>query len=301
MLQFPDIDPIIFSVGPFFGIGPIAPRWYGMAYLFGFLYTYSFMRKHYQWLRLKRAEQVDSVLGFLILGMLLGSRMTYVLFYNFESYREGPWWGVFAVWQGGLAFHGGFMGAMLATVFVCRRYKIPMLRMWDILLVPAPLAIGFGRVTNFINGELWGRVTDVPWGMVFPTGGPDPRHPSQLYEALAEGFLLFAFARILWIYKPRPGLLAGIWGIWYAVARTWMEIYREPDAQLGYLWGGYTMGQFLSISLFVSGIGCLIWVFNRKISPEEALEDANRVSAPAEDPYSPNKKKKKKKKKKKRR
>jgi phosphatidylglycerol:prolipoprotein diacylglycerol transferase len=259
-----------------FSIGPFAPRWYGLVYLCGFLYLYYWMRRESRWLGLKSQDQVDSVLGWLILSMILGSRATFVLVYNFEAYKESPWWEIFAVWHGGLSFHGGIFGVMLGSYFVARAYGIKLLRLWDMLMLSTPLAIGFGRITNFINGELWGRPTDVPWAMVFPGAGPEPRHPSQLYQAVLEGFLFYVVVLILWKKKARQGVIAGVFGIWYSVARSIGELFREPDRQLGFFFGGLTMGQLLSFGFFFVGVTVFIYALRRPLDENEERELALR-------------------------
>ena len=263
MLKYPNIDPVIFEIGPF------APRWYGFVYLCGFLFLYYWMRREWRWLGVKKQEDVDSVLGLLILSMILGSRIVFVLFYNFAEYRLSPWWEIFAVWHGGLSFHGGIAGIMIGSVFICRRYGLQLLRVWDVLIMSTPLAIGFGRLTNFINGELWGRVADVPWAMVFPGAGPEPRHPSQIYEAFLEGFLFYPIALFLWKRKVRHGVLVGVWGLWYSVTRVICELFREPDRQVGFLFGGLTMGQLLSFAFFVTSVSVLVYSLRRGVSHSE--------------------------------
>lgn len=272
MLKYPNIDPVIFQIGPF------APRWYGFVYLCGFLYLYYWMRREWKWLGVKAKEDVDSVLGLLILSMILGSRIAFVLFYNFEQYRQGPWWEIFAVWHGGLSFHGGIAGIMIGSVFICRHYKLQILRVWDVLIMSTPLAIGFGRIANFINGELWGREAspDLPWAMVFPGAGPEPRHPSQLYESLLEGFLFYPVVLWMWKKKVRHGVIVGVWGVWYAVTRTICELFREPDRQVGFLFGGLTMGQLLSFALLVTGIVVWTWALKRDVPADEAKALAAR-------------------------
>lgn len=274
MLKYPNINPVIFEIGPF------APRWYGLVYLSGFLYLYYWMRREWKWLGMKDTEQVDSVLGMLIFCMIFGARVAYVLFYNFSSYLQGPWWEIFAVWHGGLSFHGAVAGIMIGSVWICRLYKIQLFRVWDILFLSAPLALGFGRIANFINGELWGRVTDVPLAMVFPGAGPEPRHPSQFYEAFTEGFLFYFVVLFLWKRKYRHGVISGVFGIWYAISRTFCELYREPDRQVGFLWGGITMGQLLSFVLFFAGVVLLTVALRREVGEDEmrALEARGKRS-----------------------
>ncbi len=258
MLTYPNIDPVIIS------FGPLAIRWYGVVYLLGFLYVHYWLRKEWRWLGMRNKEEVDSILGILVLGMILGARFTYVLFYNFDSYIQGPWWEIFAVWHGGLSFHGGFFGAFFATLYVSRKYSISLPRLWDVLLVPTPLVLGLGRIANFINGELWGRETTVSWGMVFPGGGPNPRHPSQFYEAFLEGFLLFLLMQFLWRRHLRPGTIGASFCISYGILRSIGELFREPDKQLGFVIGGWTMGQLMSVALFSLGVGAFCWIHSRK-------------------------------------
>ncbi len=248
MLKYPNIDPVIFQVGP------IAPRWYGLMYLMGFIYTYFLLKKYYRWLGLQTMEVVDSILGSLVLGMLLCSRTIYVIFYNWSETMAGPWYEAFAVWHGGLAFHGGLLGVILASVYVSRKYKMPWLRLTDVLALATPVGLGLGRIANFINGELFGRATDVPWAMIFPNGGPSPRHPSQLYESFLEGFVLFWILRLVWWRKPRVGVTSAVFLLCYALFRISVEFVREPDAQVGFLLGGATMGQLLSVTMVLGGI-----------------------------------------------
>ena len=248
MLKYPNIDPVIFQ------LGPIAPRWYGLAYLLGFVYTYFTLKKYHEWIGLKSKDQVDSVLGTLVLWMIIGSRTTYVIFYNWEETMRGPWYEPFAVWHGGLAFHGALMGVVLSTIYVTKKFKIPWLRLCDVLAVSTPVGLGLGRIANFINGELWGRVTDVSWAMVFPGAGSLPRHPSQLYESFMEGFVLFIVLQLVWRRKPRVGVVSGVFILSYAIIRILLEFVREPDAQLGFIFGPFTMGQILSTVMFIGGV-----------------------------------------------
>lgn len=248
MLKYPNIDPVIFS------LGPIAPRWYGLMYLLGFIYTYSLLKKQYRWLGLQSAEVADSILSTLVLGLLLCSRTIYVIFYNWDETMAGPWYEAFAVWHGGLAFHGGLLGVVLASMYVSQKFKMPWLRLTDVLALAAPVGLGLGRIANFINGELFGRATDVPWAMVFPNGGPNPRHPSQLYESFLEGFVLFWILRFVWRKKPRVGVTSAVFLLCYALFRICVEFVREPDAQVGFLLGGATMGQLLSAVMVIGGV-----------------------------------------------
>jgi phosphatidylglycerol---prolipoprotein diacylglyceryl transferase len=256
MLQYPKFDPIIFQIGPF------APRWYGLMYLIGFIFTYRQLQKNWRWLGLRAEDQVDSVLGILVLSMLVCSRLVYVVFYNFQDTMAGPWWEIFAVWHGGLAFHGGLLGVVVGAVIVSYRYKLHWLRLTDVVSSIAPIGLGFGRIGNFINGELWGRVTEVPWGMVFPGAGPYPRHPSQLYQSLLEGLLLYIIMSQIWKRKPLVGVTSGLFLIIYAVFRIFAELFREPDSQIGFIFGFFTMGQLLSAVMLLSG--CAVFFYARK-------------------------------------
>src|SRR3982751_781664 len=257
MLVHPNIDPIAFS------IGPLAVRWYGLMYLAGFAAAW--------WLGLRRISkglapvtrtQFDDLLFLTVLGVILGGRLGYVLFYKPGYYFAHPL-EIFAVWQGGMSFHGGLLGVMAAMAFAARRHRIDYLRLMDFVSPLMPLGLAAGRLGNFINGELWGRVTTVPWGMVFPRAGAEPRHPSQLYEFLLEGVVLFL---ILWTYtrRRRPlGAASGLFLTGYGCARFIVEFAREPDAFLGYLALGMTMGQWLSLPMIVAGLAMMTWAYRR--------------------------------------
>ncbi len=251
MMTFPQIDPIIFQ------IGPLAVRWYGLMYLLGFGAAYMLIR-HLSRLRdlALSKDGVSDLLFYGVLGVVLGGRLGYVLFYNPGQYLSRPL-EVFAVWQGGMSFHGGLLGVVAAALVFCWRRKLPILLTGDILVTSATIGLGLGRVGNFINGELWGRTTDLPWGMVFPGGGPLPRHPSQLYEAVLEGLLLFVILYLLHRRKVAEGVPFFCFFIGYGLFRFLVEIVRQPDSHLGFLWGGATMGQLLSLPMILFGlIGC---------------------------------------------
>jgi phosphatidylglycerol:prolipoprotein diacylglycerol transferase len=268
MIPFPQIDPVIFQ------IGPIAPRWYGLMYLLGFLYTHRLLKKHSKWMGLDDPEKADSVLATLVLSMIVCSRLVYVTVYNWEETMRGPWWEFLAVWHGGLAFHGGLLGTILGSIYAAKRFKMPWLRLVDVLALSTPVGLGLGRCANFINGELWGRVTDVPWAMVFPGAGPLPRHPSQIYQALLEGPLLFLLLRLVWWRKPKVGVVSAAFLLFYAAFRIIAEIFREPDAQLGFLFGGITMGQLLSFSMVAGGSFMLWYVLTRSVPHDSAINVA---------------------------
>ena len=253
MLVHPQIDPIAFS------IGPLAVRWYGLMYLAGFAAGW--------WLGLRRIAagrapitraQFDDLIFLTVLGVVLGGRLGYVLFYKPAHYAANPL-EIFAIWQGGMSFHGGLLGVMLAMVFAARRHRVDYLRLMDFVAPLCPLGIAAGRMGNFINGELWGRVTDLPWGMVFRGAGDLPRHPSQLYQFALEGVALFV---ILWLYsaKPRPrGAVSAVFLLGYGVFRFIAEFAREPDAFLGTLALGMTMGQWLCVPMILGGVALFAW------------------------------------------
>ena len=254
MLTHPQIDPVAIQ------IGPLAIRWYGLMYLVGFAAAYGLGR-----LRIARARSgrvtlpvLDDLLFFGVLGVILGGRLGYVFFYKPGYYFAHPL-EIIAVWQGGMSFHGGFLGVLVAVWWVARKHGLRWLEVTDFLAPLAPLAFAAGRLGNFINGELWGRVTDVPWAMVFRGAGPLPRHPSQLYQFALEGVALFV---ILWLYssKPRPtGAVSAVFLIGYGVFRFAVEFFREPDDFLGLLALGLSMGQWLSIPMIAAGIALYAW------------------------------------------
>jgi phosphatidylglycerol:prolipoprotein diacylglycerol transferase len=253
MLLHPQFNPVAFS------IGPLAVRWYGLMYLAGFGGAW--------WLGLRRIaqgaapltrQQFDDLLFLGVLGVILGGRLGYVLFYQPALYAAHPL-EIFAVWQGGMSFHGGLLGVMLAMGFAAWRYRVQYLRLMDFVAPLVPLGLATGRLGNFINGELWGRVTDLPWGMVFRGAGDAPRHPSQLYEFALEGLALFA---LLWWFsaKPRPcGQVSALFLLGYGIFRFVAELAREPDAYLGFLALGLTMGQWLCVPMIAGGVALFAW------------------------------------------
>jgi phosphatidylglycerol:prolipoprotein diacylglycerol transferase len=246
MIQYPHIDPEIFR------IGPLAIRWYGLMYLIGFIASMLLVRHQIARQKLNRRQDfVETLYSYLILGLLLGGRLGYVIFYNPGYYFEHPL-EIVAIWQGGMAFHGALIGTIIAGLIFCKRAGVDKLMIADMICVTVPIGLGLGRIGNFINAELYGRVTDVPWAMIFP-GEVLPRHPSQLYEFFLEGVVLFT---ILWLIKGRvrKGTVTALFLILYGIFRTAVEFFREPDAQIGYILGFLTMGQILSGVMILAGI-----------------------------------------------
>ncbi|NTU76524.1 MAG: prolipoprotein diacylglyceryl transferase [Alphaproteobacteria bacterium] len=252
---FPPLDPILVS------IGPVSIHWYAVAYLAGFLLGWRLCMK------LARqnpdgptAEQYDAFLTWVVIGTVLGGRLGYILFYQFDLYLNEPLEAL-KVWHGGMSFHGGLLGVLAATWLFVRKQKIPFFAFTDLLACATPIGLGLGRLANFVNGELYGRATDMPWAVIFPRGGNIPRHPSQLYEAALEGIVLFvimAFLARIPALRKRQGFLSGVFLIAYALFRFMAELFREPDAQLGFLYGGITMGQLLGLPMPLFG-AFLLW------------------------------------------
>jgi len=253
MLQHPEIDPIAFE------IGPLAVRWYGLMYLVGFAGGWWLgMRRVAQGLAPVTRKQVEDIVFPIVLGVILGGRLGYVAFYKPAYYLSQPL-EILAIWHGGMSFHGGLLGVMLAMWIAARYYKIDYLRMMDFVAPLVAVGIAAGRMGNFINGELWGRVTDLPWGMVFRGAGEAPRHPSQLYQFALEGVLLFA---LLWWFssKPRPkGQVSALFLVGYGVLRFIAEFFREPDAFIGFLALGLTLGQWFCVAMFAGGLWLFAW------------------------------------------
>ncbi|BAP15259.1 MAG: prolipoprotein diacylglyceryl transferase [Alcanivorax borkumensis] len=256
-MEFPHIDPVAFA------IGPLKVHWYGLMYMFGFaaawlLGVYRAKQPGSGWTK----DQVGDLVFYGALGVIIGGRLGYVFFYNFDKFLQDPLW-LFQVWTGGMSFHGGAIGVLVAFWLFARKTGKRYLRVADFMVPMVPIGLATGRFGNFMNAELWGRASDVSWAMVFPT---DPlqiaRHPSQLYEMVLEGVVLFL---VLWVYsvKPRPaGAVTALFSIGYGCARTFVEFFREPDAHIGYLTGGWlTMGMLLSIPMVVLGIAVLVWAY----------------------------------------
>jgi phosphatidylglycerol---prolipoprotein diacylglyceryl transferase len=259
VLPFPDIDPVLIQIGPF------ALRWYALAYivgiLLGWLYARAIIRAERLWggaAPMTVADYDDFIL-WVTLGVILGGRIGYVLFYNPGHFAQHLAEAL-QLWKGGMSFHGGFLGCVLAVILFARRRGLSILSLGDVTCAVGPIGLFLGRLANFINAELWGRPTAVPWAVVFPGAGPLPRHPSQLYEAALEGLLLLAVLALLIRggALKRPGLVMGVFMLGYGVFRSFAELFREPDPQLGFLWGGLTMGMLLSLPLVLVG-AALIW------------------------------------------
>lgn len=262
MLQFPDIDPVLLS------IGPLKVRWYGLMYVFGFsasyfLVLYQIKEQKFSDLA-KHFENINLVL---IISVVLGGRLGYVLFYNFDYYLKHPL-EIFATWTGGMSFHGACLALIIGGYIYTKKNGVDFWKAADMYVATIPIGLGLGRVGNFINGELYGRATDLPWGMIFPYGGPVTRHPSQLYEALLEGCVLFL---ILWSARKKPwknrtfwphGSILSLFLVGYGIFRIVVELFREPDNQIGYLLNAFTMGQLLSCLMVVGGF--TLWVGRMK-------------------------------------
>ncbi|MEC8319055.1 MAG: prolipoprotein diacylglyceryl transferase [Pseudomonadota bacterium] len=250
VIAFPAIDPIALQ------LGPLAIRWYALAYIAGILLGW----RYASWLAGRRGAAIppqafDDFVMWATLGIILGGRLGYVFFYKPFYFLANPA-EIIMVWQGGMAFHGGLLGVVAATWWFTRRRGLSFLSLADLVCAAAPIGLFFGRIANFINGELWGRPSEVAWAMVFPHAGQLPRHPSQLYEAALEGLLLFAVLAALArrdAILARPGLLSGVFFLGYGLTRSAAEFFREPDAHLGFLMGGATMGQILSIPMILFG------------------------------------------------
>jgi phosphatidylglycerol:prolipoprotein diacylglycerol transferase len=255
VIPYPVFDPILIS------FGPIAVRWYALAYivgiLLGWLYARTIIKHEELWggsPPMTPADYDDFIL-WLTLGIILGGRIGYVLFYNPGYFADHPLESI-ELWKGGMSFHGGFLGCVVAVLLFARHRGVSILSLGDLTCAAAPIGIFLGRIANFINGELWGRPTNVPWAMVFPSGGPVPRHPSQLYEAFLEGFVMFVVLALLIRRQAlrRPGFILGAFALCYGIARSICELFREPDVQIGFLWGGLTMGMLLSLPLMIAGL-----------------------------------------------
>jgi phosphatidylglycerol---prolipoprotein diacylglyceryl transferase len=270
-LAFPDIDPVIVQ------LGPVAIRWYSLAYIvgiiLGWLYAKRLVANDRLWGRPAPVSgaDLDDFLLWATIGIVLGGRLGFVLFYDLPLYLQNPG-DILAIWRGGMSFHGGLIGTTIAMFAFAWRRGIPVWSLIDIVSAVVPIGLFFGRIANFINSELWGRTTDLPWAVVFPNGGPLPRHPSQLYEAALEGIVLFLVLRLCthrFLRLKSPRFIAGVFIACYGLARILVEFVREPDVQIGYLFGGWlTMGMVLSLPMVAIGI---ILVLSAKPSLGEAV------------------------------
>ncbi|WP_315835132.1 prolipoprotein diacylglyceryl transferase [Bradyrhizobium prioriisuperbiae] len=277
-IAFPVFDPIAVSFGPF------AIRWYALAYIggivLGWIYARAIIRDGRLWGGTSPISllDMDDFILWVTFGIILGGRTGYVLFYNLDYFVQHPA-EIIELWKGGMSFHGGFLGCVAAVLLFGWRRKVSVLSLGDITCAVGPIGLLLGRIANFINGELWGRAADVPWAMVFPTGGPVPRHPSQLYEATLEGVLLFIVLALMIRAGAlrRPGFIIGSFATLYGIARITGEFFREPDPQLGFLWGGLTMGMVLSVPMIVAGVCFLVAAWRRQ--PVSSIQaPANQVS-----------------------
>lgn len=261
-LTFPNIDPVIFQVGP------LAVRWYGLGYIVGILFAWWYGKRLVTNPRLwpngqppMKPEALDDFVLWAAIGIVAGGRIGYILFYDFARYIANPM-DMLAVWEGGMSFHGGLIGVTLAMILFARKHGIHIWSMIDVIAAGVPVGLGLVRVANFINSELWGRVSDVPWAFQFPNGGPFPRHPSQLYEALLEGLVLFLVLRFLTHSRLKlmtPRFVAGAFVCGYGLSRIFVEFFREPDQQIGFLFGGWlTMGMVLSLPMVLIGIWAMM-------------------------------------------
>src|SRR6516225_10745140 len=260
VIPYPTFDPVLVQLGPF------AIRWYALAYIFGILIGWGYARLLIRSTKLwgrkapMSVNDFDDFVLWVTMGIILGGRIGYVLFYNLPYFVEHPL-EIVQLWNGGMSFHGGFIGCVLAVLLFGYTRGISVLSLGDLTCAAGPIGLFLGRLANFINGELWGRPTDVPWAMIFPNGGPLPRHPSQLYEAGLEGILLFLLLLVAeWRGgRQRPGIVTGLFLAGYALARMSGELFRQPDQQLGYLIFGTTMGQLLSVPVMIAGIAIIFW------------------------------------------
>lgn len=251
MLTYPAIDPVAIK------LGPLSVHWYGLSYLLAFAMCWGVLHwriKHSSFSRGFTTEQLSDIVFYAALGVIIGGRLGYMLFYLWPDFIAHPF-SFFEIWKGGMSFHGGLLGVLIALWFYAKKMHCSLIDITDFIAPAVPLGLGAGRIANFINAEIWGRVTEVPWGMIFPNAGPYPRHPSQLYEFFLEGIVLFV---ILWFFSRKPRrryAVSGLFLIFYSIFRIFIEFFREPDAQLGFVaFGWLTKGQLLSIPMFLFGV-----------------------------------------------
>ncbi|MET0878585.1 MAG: prolipoprotein diacylglyceryl transferase [Tardiphaga sp.] len=271
-IAFPVFDPVAIA------LGPVVIRWYALAYIggivLGWVYARALIKSQKLWGGPSPISLVDfdDFILWVTLGIILGGRTGYVLFYNLDFFVAHPA-EILELWKGGMSFHGGFLGCVFAVILFCWKRGLPILSLGDLTCAVGPIGLLLGRLANFINSELWGRLADdsVPWRMVFPNGGPQPRHPSQLYEAGLEGIALFVILALMIRAGAlkRPGMILGAFIFFYAIARIIGEFFREPDPQLGFLWGGLTMGMLLSVPMIVAGLILMAMARrNKPLQPE---------------------------------
>jgi len=275
-IAFPVFNPIAVS------IGPIAIRWYALAYIggivLGWIYARALLKNKALWGGPAPITllQLDDFILWVTIGIILGGRTGYVLFYNLPFFFSHPA-EILELWRGGMSFHGGFLGCVAAVILFSLKNNTSILSLGDITTAVAPIDLLRGRLANFVNGELWGRAADpaLPWAMIFPTGGPLPRHPSQLYEAGLEGVVLFTLLAVMIRIGAlkRPGLILGSFIAFYGFARIVSEFFREPDPQLGFLWGGLTMGMLLSVPMIVAGAIIIAAAWRREARTPAAVSD----------------------------
>ena len=258
-IAYPDISPIVFS------LGPLVIRWYSLAYLFGIISAWFLVSKNIKKYNLPITKaNLEDLVFYATLGIILGGRIGYVLFYGTDMFLKNPL-EIFAIWHGGMSFHGGIIGVIIAIYLVSKKINYPFLSLTDLSVLYTPIGIFCGRLANFANDELWGRVSDVPWAVRFPSGGYLPRHPSQLYEAFCEGILLFIILNLLWKkqwIRKHTGFVSGIFLVFYGTFRMFIELFRQPDEQIGFVFMKVTMGQLLCLPFLVLGF----WVIYRAVS-----------------------------------
>ena len=270
-MQFPQIDPV------FLRLGPVQLRWYGLMYMVSFIIGYFLLKSLAKQRRLKlTSDDLYDLLFYIIIGVMVGGRIGYVLFYDLRGYLQAPL-DIFKIWQGGMSFHGGLIGIVLATLYITKKKGWDFWEISDLICAGVPIGLGLGRIGNFINGELYGRPTSLPWGIVFPEGGDLPRHPSQIYEALLEGLVLYLILRWLFRKNYQPGTV--VWGLigFYGLFRFLVEFVREPDAQIGFDLGPFTRGQLLTLPMLVIGLWKL-FTFVR-LGPQEPARPLNKSRA----------------------
>ncbi|MCP4393568.1 MAG: prolipoprotein diacylglyceryl transferase [Alphaproteobacteria bacterium] len=277
-IPFPNIDPVLISVGP------LSIRWYSLAYIVGLAFAWWHMAR----LSTKNEgviskDGIDDLISWGALGIILGGRLGYVLFYNLDFFMAHPK-EIIAIWKGGMSFHGGLIGVIATVILYARVKKLNTLAISDFISSAAPIGLFFGRIANFINSELYGRITETtPWAIVFPTGGPFPRHPSQIYEALLEGALLFIILQILYNrkwFKQRAGAITGAFFIGYGSFRMFIELFREPDAQIGFIFNYITMGQILCLPMIAIGAALLFIANKNKDNHQKSEKPTNKPATP---------------------